>query len=65
MKRKETLGKMRVKPPEELKKELAENQERLWSLKGDLVQGKVKNVAEIKQIKKNIARIKTLFLKSI
>jgi len=38
---------------------LKENREKLWSLKNDLAQGKVKNVREIKKYKKEIARILT------
>lgn len=48
------------KETEQLKPEmLPELKDRLWSLKTDLVAGKVKNVKEIKKIKKNIARILT------
>ena len=45
------------KPIPELQKDLAENQERLRKLKFDLAQGKVKNIREIRDVKKNIARI--------
>ena len=38
---------------------LPELKDKLWSLKTDLAAGKVKNVKEIKKIKKNIARILT------
>lgn len=48
------------KNAEQLKPEiLPELKDKLWSLKTDLVAGKVKNVKEIKKIKKNIARILT------
>lgn len=48
------------KNKEQLKPEaLPEMRDRLWSLKTDLAAGKVKNVKEIKKIKKNIARILT------
>jgi ribosomal protein L29 len=44
----------------ELKKILAENRESLKKLKFDLVAGKVKNISQIKKIKKIIARILTI-----
>lgn len=49
------------KPEEELKKMLQDSRERLRQLKFDLSSGKVKNIREIRQIKKDIARILTLF----
>ena len=48
------------KSPAELNKDIQTHQERLWSLKVDLAAGRVKNVGEIKALKKSIARIKTL-----
>lgn len=45
----------------ELKKLLEENREKLRQLRFDLAAGKVKNVREIHRIKKDIARILTLF----
>ena len=45
---------------EELQKILQESRERLRVLRFDLVSGKVKNVREIRKIKKDIARILTL-----
>lgn len=39
---------------------LQDNREKLRQLKFDLASGKVKNVREIRQIKKDIARILTL-----
>jgi len=45
----------------ELEHDLKNHQDRLWTLKGDLAAGKVKNVKEIKKIKKDIARILTVF----
>lgn len=45
---------------EELEKLLKEKQERQRSLRFDLVAGKVKNVREIRQIKKDIARTLTI-----
>jgi len=51
---------LRQKTKSELEKLLQDNQERLRSLRFDLVSGKVKNVREIRKIKKDIARILTL-----
>lgn len=51
---------LRQKSKSELEKLLAENRERLRQLRFDLVSGKVKNVREIRKIKKDIARILTL-----
>lgn len=55
-----TMTQLRGKPAADLVKELAASRERLWSLKLDLAQGKVKNVREIKQLKRTIARIETI-----
>lgn len=59
MKRSE-FQQLKNKSQEELRKNLAEHQEKLRSLKFDLAAGKVKNINEIKEIKKIIARIMTL-----
>jgi ribosomal protein L29 len=45
---------------QELQKKLHDYQERLRKLKVDLFYGKVKNIREIKDVKKIIARIKGL-----
>lgn len=47
------------KPIAELMKELAEQKQKLVDLKFDLSAGKVKNIKEIRKIKKNIAKILT------
>ena len=44
----------------DLRKEVLERKARLWILKLDLAAGKIKNVKEIKEIKKMIARAETL-----
>ncbi|HOX21503.1 MAG TPA: 50S ribosomal protein L29 [Candidatus Paceibacterota bacterium] len=44
----------------ELKKALEQNQERLRSLRFDLASGKVKNVREIRETRKTVARVLTL-----
>jgi len=54
------IEEIRQKSKEELKRLLAESREKLRQLKFDLSSGKVKNVREIRQIKKDIARILTL-----
>lgn len=48
------------KPAEVLKKELNEHYNRLVNLKFDLSMGKVKNIREVKDVKKSIAQILTL-----
>lgn len=51
---------LRQKSQTELKKLLQDNRERLRQFRFDLASGKVKNVREIRMIKKDIARIFTL-----
>ena len=51
---------LKRKAPEVLGKEVKAHEEKLWSLKVDLAAGKVKNVREIREVKKTIARIKGL-----
>jgi len=58
MKRKEVKD-LKSKPIAELAKILGDNQKRLRELRFDLAAGKVKNVAEIRTIRKDIARIMT------
>ncbi len=53
------IAELRQRTKEELQKLLQENRERLRQLRFDLVSGKVKNVKEIREIKKDIARILT------
>ncbi len=45
---------------QELQKDLIDNRSKLQKLKFDLVQGKVKNIKEIKEAKRTIARILTI-----
>lgn len=54
------INELRQKQELELTKMLQDNREKLRQLKFDLASGKVKNVREIRQIKKDIARILTL-----
>ena len=51
---------LRKKTKSQLDKLLLENQERLRKLRFDLASGKLKNVREIRYIRKDIARILTL-----
>lgn len=54
---------LKDKTAEELQKNLLERQSRLRSLRFDLAAGKVKNVSEIRKIRKDIARILTIINK--
>jgi len=54
---------LRLRPATELKKILLDSREKLRQLKFDLASGKVKNVREIRKIKKDIARILTCLKK--
>ena len=47
----------------ELQKELLEEREKLANLRFDLAAGKVKNIREIRHLKKNIAQLLTLIQK--
>lgn len=54
------INELRKKTKEELQKNLFDKREKLRQLYFDLAGGKVKNVREIRKIKKDIARILTL-----
>lgn len=54
------ISEFRAKSPVELQKMLAEYREKLRQLRFDLAAGKVKNIREIREIKKDIARILTI-----
>jgi len=47
----------------ELQKQLKEWKDKLWQMRVDLVAGKVKNVREIRAVRKDIARLLT-FIKA-
>jgi large subunit ribosomal protein L29 len=64
-KRKEKIREFLRMSKGELERVLAEKRERLRQLRFDLAAGKVKNVREIREIKKDIARILTLLRKEI
>ncbi|MDP3991043.1 MAG: 50S ribosomal protein L29 [Candidatus Nealsonbacteria bacterium] len=53
---------LRQKTKQEIAKLLVDSRERLRLLRFDLAAGKVKNVREIRQLKKDIARILTLLI---
>jgi len=54
------MSELRQKTISELQRLLAEEREKLRKLRFDLAFKKLKNVSEIKKVKKNIARILTL-----
>lgn len=56
------LKAMKEKPVAELQKELREARAKLRDLKLDLIAGKVKNIGDIRTVRKNVARLLT-FLK--
>jgi len=54
------ISELKQKSKKELQRFLRNNQDKLRQLRFDLASGKVKNVKEIRQIKKDIARILTI-----
>lgn len=54
------IQELRRRPKSELHKLLSENRERLRVLRFELASGKVKNVREIRILRKDIAKILTL-----
>ena len=62
MKKKE-IDQLKNKPTVELEKELKDRKERLSKLNFDLTTGKVKNIKDIQETKKDIARILTVINK--
>jgi len=54
------ISEIRQKSKKELESMLLERREHLRNLRFDLASGKVKNVREIRELKKEIARILTL-----
>lgn len=51
---------LKAKTKSELQKLLQDNQERMRQLRFDLVSGKVKNIREIRKVKKIIAKVLTI-----
>ena len=58
--KKQDFQQLKSKTQAEMQKELGESRTKLRDLKFDLAAGKVKNVSEIKKIKKVVARLSTL-----
>ncbi len=58
-KNKETIEQLKKKTVPELAKEATELRAKLWSLERDLESGKVKNVGEIRDVRRMIARVLT------
>ena len=54
------IKELRQKSKKELQKMLIDHRERLRNLKFNLAAGKVKNIREIRELKKEVARILTL-----
>ena len=54
------ITELRKKPKEEIQKIIRDDREKLRQLRFDLSAGKVKNVREIRKIKKDIARMLTI-----
>ena len=63
MKQKEKIREFSRLPKRELQRNLSEKRERLRQLRFDLASGKVKNVGEVREIRKDIARMITIFKK--
>lgn len=51
---------LKNKPEQELEDELKKSKDYLWNLQVDLKAGKIKNVREVKELKRKIARINTI-----
>lgn len=60
MKQKEKIREFKRIPKKQLQQVLNEKKEKLRQLRFNLTAGKVKNVREIREIRKDIARISTL-----
>ena len=54
------FSELKQRPKEELGRMIQDNRERLRQLKFDLASGKVKNVREIRAVRKDISRIITI-----
>jgi ribosomal protein L29 len=57
--KKKDIEELKHRPTEELVRLAADSNEKLRALKFDLAAGKVKDITEIKELKKKVARIKT------
>ena len=63
MKQKEKIREFSRLSKQELQRNLSEKRERFRQLRFDLASGKVKNVREIREIRRDIARMITIFKK--
>ncbi len=57
------VSELRTKTKSELQKLLQDNRERMRQLRFDLASGKVKNIREVRKVKKTIAQILTIIHK--
>lgn len=57
--KKKDIQELKVRPAEELAHMVREANEKLRVLRFDLAAGKVKDISEIKELKKKVARMKT------
>ena len=57
--KKKDIQELKNRPLGELEKMVREESERLRTLRFDLAAGKVKNVAELRELRKKLARTKT------
>lgn len=56
---------LRLKSEKELNGIINDFQKKLWNLRFDSVSGKIKNVKEVKGIKRDIARVRTILKENI
>lgn len=61
--KKEDLQELKKRPLNDLQERLRKEREKLNDLQFNVSMGKVKNIAELKNIKKNVARILTIINK--
>ena len=59
------ITELKQKSRKELQKLLMDNREELRQMRFDLASGKIKNVKEIRQVRKDIARILTILKKHV
>ncbi len=57
------IAEIKQKSEKELKRMLREKQEKLRGLRFDLSSGKIKNIREVRMVKKDIARLMTIINK--
>ena len=57
--KKKDIEELKHRPTEELAHLITDSNEKLRALKFDLAAGKVKDITEIKELKKKVARMKT------